>query len=230
MSRSLFQRILHKHAAPVDLEQEQPTQNSSIPSAVPDEDASVTKEDNAELESAESNNSEPAKETQDEPEHSITNESAADNNEVASERDEEERQQGHAMSALLASDSAPEIKKRALRSLFFSGQFSEVDELNDYHQDFSQIKPLSSDAASQLRQWAGDKVDELTDESNEGLTEEEVGSSAIETEGDGLLEDNQEAMIEVEEQEVESLSETALKQDLADKAFVNHPLDKPNKP
>lgn len=57
------------------------------------------------------------------------------------------------IASLLASQAAKETKKAALRQLFLSGEFSEVDRLNDYDHDYSSVKPLASEVAQKLREW-----------------------------------------------------------------------------
>ncbi|MEZ9896848.1 DUF3306 domain-containing protein [Vibrio breoganii] len=167
MSRGLFERLLHKHSAPAELEEEIDNPQLEVESeAIVEERLEL---DEANLESIDSSELAQQEPTSD------------DETEVT-----EEQKKGNAMSALLASDVAPELKKRALRSLFFSGQFSEVDELNDYAQDFSQIKPLSADVASKLRNWTREKVEQLeelaeelepTDESQLLTTDEQSQES-----------------------------------------------------
>lgn len=61
------------------------------------------------------------------------------------------------IAALLSSDAEQSIKKLALRQLFQSGAFSDVDNLNDYDHNFKAVKSLSSDVVSQLRDWMGEQ-------------------------------------------------------------------------
>lgn len=168
MSRGLFERLLHKHSAPAELEEE--VENSQL-----EVDSEAIVEEQLELDEA---NLQP-----------IDSSELAEQEQISDDEIEvtEEQKKGNAMSALLASDVAPELKKRALRSLFFSGQFSEVDELNDYNQDFSQIKPLSADAVSKLRNWTREKVEQLeelaeepTDESKLLVNEDQSKESTLE--------------------------------------------------
>ncbi len=77
--------------------------------------------------------------------------------------------QPQSIASLLASQAAKETKKAALRKLFLSGEFSEVDRLNDYDHDYSSVKPLASEVAEQLRQWwskTSDDVEELSDDTD----------------------------------------------------------------
>ncbi|CAM4228704.1 DUF3306 domain-containing protein [Vibrio neonatus] len=241
MSRGLFERLLHKHASPVDTEDEQRKSDHIADSAtenvelephsldtLPLDDAAL---DSSKLDSSTLNETDALIEVEElESEQAV--EGLSTDNELASEDvegvEDEERKQGNAMSALLASDSAPEIKKRALRSLFFSGQFSEVDELNDYHQDFSQMKPLSADVASKLRHWAGEKASDLS--------EEIIEQSEIDTENSPLAEEKQvntdkelcehsacEPSLDDEAQKLELAKQESSEQDLADNTLNNKP-------
>lgn len=60
---------------------------------------------------------------------------------------------------ILADGIKGSVKKQALRKLFLSGEFAEVDRLNDYDHDYKAVKSLSTDAASQLRNWLNDSVE-----------------------------------------------------------------------
>ncbi|MDA3138949.1 DUF3306 domain-containing protein [Vibrio metschnikovii] len=71
------------------------------------------------------------------PAESVTEESLATANEI---------------STLLVSASA-ELKKKALRQLFFNGEFNQVDGLDDYDGDYHALKPLASELAQSVREW-----------------------------------------------------------------------------
>ncbi len=71
------------------------------------------------------------------------------------------------IASLLASEAESAVKKAALRKLFLSGQFSEVDGLNDYDHDYKAVKSLSSDVAEKLRDWMQSDEEEM--ESNAQL-------------------------------------------------------------
>ncbi|EEX37163.1 hypothetical protein VIB_001277 [Vibrio metschnikovii CIP 69.14] len=58
----------------------------------------------------------------------------------------------NALSTLLVSASA-ELKKQALRQLFFNGEFNQVDGLDDYDGDYHALKPLASELAQIVREW-----------------------------------------------------------------------------
>lgn len=69
------------------------------------------------------------------------------------------------VASLLASEVESSVKKAALRKLFLSGEFSEVDRLNDYDHDYQSVKSLSSEVAGKLRDWLNQEESE-TEESN----------------------------------------------------------------
>jgi hypothetical protein len=150
MSRPLFERLLHKHTSPVEETQELEAEAkvTDLKDTPDTHSAAVIEGDLSELEQAEIEFS-----------HDV-----AKRDETSDEEASDDSSSGNAMSKLLASKASPELKKRALRSLFFSGQFSEVDPLNDYQQDFSQVKTLSSEIADTLRRWSIEKIEEIEDE------------------------------------------------------------------
>lgn len=88
------------------------------------------------------------------PAESVTEESLATANEL---------------STLLVSASA-ELKKKALRQLFFNGEFNQVDGLDDYDGDYHALKPLASELAQSVREWLIDvdpsKVDLIPEHQN----------------------------------------------------------------
>ncbi|MDN3684796.1 DUF3306 domain-containing protein [Vibrio sinaloensis] len=69
------------------------------------------------------------------------------------------------VASLLASEVESSVKKAALRKLFLSGEFSEVDRLNDYDHDYQSVKSLSSEVAGKLRDWLNQEESE-TEKSN----------------------------------------------------------------
>jgi hypothetical protein len=68
------------------------------------------------------------------------------------------------VASLLSSEVESAVKKAALRKLFLSGQFSEIDGLNDYDHDYKSVKSLSSEVASQLRDWINSKEQEESED------------------------------------------------------------------
>jgi len=61
---------------------------------------------------------------------------------------------------LLTSDVEQSIKKAALRKLFLSEEFNVRDGLDDYDEDYSNLKTLSQSVAETLREWVKDKPEE----------------------------------------------------------------------
>lgn len=86
------------------------------------------------------------------------------------EQDSEET----SVAALLVSEAESAVKKAALRKLFLSGEFSEVDRLNDYDHDYKAVKSLSTDVAAKLREWVNQ------DHEQEQSTDVESDSSGVE--------------------------------------------------
>ncbi|EKO3990572.1 DUF3306 domain-containing protein [Vibrio fluvialis] len=76
------------------------------------------------------------------------------------------------IAVLLASEATQQVKKAALRKLFLSGEFSEVDRLNDYDHDYTAVKSLSAEVAQGLRDWMNKADDRMqtadADEKHEG--------------------------------------------------------------
>ncbi|MDF2152210.1 DUF3306 domain-containing protein [Vibrio sp. CAU 1672] len=85
--------------------------------------------------------------------------SVADNPQVADS-------EGISVAALLASGAKASVKKAALRKLFLSPEFNELDGLNDYDHDYSQVKSLSAEVAEKLRDWIQEEPEEH-EESND---------------------------------------------------------------
>ncbi|NOH96330.1 DUF3306 domain-containing protein [Vibrio sp. 99-70-13A1] len=87
----------------------------------------------------------------------------------------EEVAQETSLAQLLVSGAEAGAKKAAMRKLFLSGEFSEVDRLNDYDHDYSSVKSLSTEAASKLRNWVNEKLEE--DEAEEEIVEADSNES-----------------------------------------------------
>ncbi|USD66572.1 DUF3306 domain-containing protein [Vibrio sp. SCSIO 43136] len=64
------------------------------------------------------------------------------------------------LAAMLVEGVDKQVKKAAMRKLFLSGEFSEVDGLNDYDHDYKAVKNLSSEVAEKLRDWAKEHIEE----------------------------------------------------------------------
>ncbi|OEE73208.1 DUF3306 domain-containing protein [Vibrio splendidus] len=63
---------------------------------------------------------------------------------------------------LLVSEASESVKKAALRKLFLSEEFNVRDGLDDYDDDYSNLKSLSEGVAETLRDWVKDKTEEET--------------------------------------------------------------------
>ncbi|MEZ9445515.1 DUF3306 domain-containing protein [Vibrio sp. 10N.222.54.F12] len=63
---------------------------------------------------------------------------------------------------LLVSEASESVKKAALRKLFLSEEFNVRDGLDDYDDDYSNLKSLSEGVAETLRDWVKDKTEEDT--------------------------------------------------------------------
>ncbi|MEZ8772594.1 DUF3306 domain-containing protein [Vibrio sp. 10N.247.310.17] len=95
---------------------------------------------------------------------------------------------------LLVSEASESVKKAALRKLFLSEEFNVRDGLDDYDDDYSNLKSLSEGVAETLRDWVKDKTEEDTvnepeqaaDNEEETLIDEVDGSinEAEETESE----------------------------------------------
>ncbi len=88
--------------------------------------------------------------------------------------EEDQSSSSPSVASLLASEAEATVKKAALRKLFLSGEFSEIDGLNDYDHDYKSVKSLSSDVAEKLRDWMEQSDQEPTslEEKNERQVDE----------------------------------------------------------
>ena len=100
---------------------------------------------------------------------------------------------------LLVSEASESVKKAALRKLFLSEEFNVRDGLDDYDDDYSNLKSLSEGVAETLRDWVKDKTEEET-------TPEEEQVIDNKTEGEVL--EHSESDLEVSDNELET-SESA---------------------
>ena len=141
------------------LEAEQPVEETSVTSSEP---ASQT------LSSAEELT--PNDPTSIEPTDAL--EESADTKESASETTEE-----LSMAQLLVSEASESVKKAALRKLFLSEEFNVRDGLDDYDDDYSNLKSLSEGVAESLRDWVKEKVEEETPSEQEQATENQEEAS-----------------------------------------------------
>ncbi|MCG9552449.1 DUF3306 domain-containing protein [Vibrio sp. Isolate31] len=93
-------------------------------------------------------------------------EDAADTEGPASEATEE-----LSMAQLLVSEASESVKKAALRKLFLSEEFNVRDGLDDYDDDYSNLKSLSEGVAESLRDWLKEKSEEEMSSEQEQVTE-----------------------------------------------------------
>ncbi|MFA0249269.1 DUF3306 domain-containing protein [Vibrio sp. 10N.261.45.A4] len=99
---------------------------------------------------------------------------------------------------LLVSEASESVKKAALRKLFLSEEFNVRDGLDDYDDDYSNLKSLSEGVAEALRDWVKDKTEEDT------VNEPE---QAADNEEETLIDEVDDSINEAEETESE-LSES----------------------
>ncbi|PMH46537.1 hypothetical protein BCU68_00355 [Vibrio sp. 10N.286.49.B3] len=113
---------------------------------------------------------------------------------------ESEHSDSLSVAHLLISDAEKSVKKAALRKLFLSGEFSEIDPLDDYNQDFHNVKNMAGGIANTLRDWVNtiegdDEVAQSSEsvESKEALVDKPVADerteedNSIETESEDTL-------------------------------------------
>ncbi|CAH6800559.1 conserved hypothetical protein [Vibrio chagasii] len=135
---------------------------------------------------------------------------SGDTKESASEATEE-----LSMAQLLVSEASESVKKAALRKLFLSEEFNVRDGLDDYDDDYSNLKSLSEGVAETLRDWVKDKTEEDT-----ALEEEQLIDNKDE---DEVLE-NSESDLEVSDHEFET-SESAEITEQEKELYKNTVLD-----
>ncbi|WP_162062956.1 DUF3306 domain-containing protein [Vibrio taketomensis] len=68
------------------------------------------------------------------------------------------------IATLLASEAERSVKKAALRKLFLSDEYNVRDGLDDYDDDYSNLKTLSQSVAETLRDWVKEKQEEPVEE------------------------------------------------------------------
>ncbi|WP_191117416.1 DUF3306 domain-containing protein [Vibrio campbellii] len=85
---------------------------------------------------------------------------------------------------LLVSEASESVKKAALRKMFLSEEFNVRDGLDDYDDDYSNLKPLSEGVAETLRDWVKEKTEEEpaeeTTQSTESREESDIESADVE--------------------------------------------------
>ncbi|UTV88138.1 DUF3306 domain-containing protein [Cobetia amphilecti] len=94
------------------------------------------------------------------------------------------------ISAFMQSGVDPALRQRALRRIFMGGEHSVRDGLDDYDQDFSQMRPLAEGVADTLRSWTRkveeglEKLDEAS-ETPQADTAQETDDQIAEQAPDG---------------------------------------------
>ncbi|PFG56120.1 uncharacterized protein DUF3306 [Vibrio sp. ES.051] len=73
---------------------------------------------------------------------------------------ENEQPEEMSIASLLVSEASESIKKTALRKLFLSEEFNVRDGLDDYDDDYSNLKSLSQEVAETLRDWVKEQTEE----------------------------------------------------------------------
>lgn len=107
---------------------------------------------------------------------------------------------------LLVSEASESVKKAALRKLFLSEEFNVRDGLDDYDEDYSNLKSLGEGVADTLRDWVKGTVEDS--ESEVTQTQEELASSSDELEEDETKAVSEEALEEPEQEDQDSLTDS----------------------
>ncbi|NOI72207.1 DUF3306 domain-containing protein [Vibrio owensii] len=85
---------------------------------------------------------------------------------------------------LLVSEASESVKKAALRKMFLSEEFNVRDGLDDYDDDYSNLKSLSEGVAETLRDWVKEKTEgepaEETTQLTESHEESDIESADVE--------------------------------------------------
>ncbi|MFA0162261.1 DUF3306 domain-containing protein [Vibrio splendidus] len=113
---------------------------------------------------------------------------------------------------LLVSEASESVKKAALRKLFLSEEFNVRDGLDDYDDDYSNLKSLSKGVAETLRDWVKDKTEEETTPEEEQVIDNKAEGEVLEhSESDLEVSDNEfetSESAEITEQEKELYKKT----------------------
>ena len=107
---------------------------------------------------------------------------------------------------LLVSEASESVKKAALRKLFLSEEFNVRDGLDDYDDDYSNLKSLGEGVADTLRDWVKETVEDSEPEVTQ--TQEELASSSDELEDDETKAVSEEALEEPEQEDQDSLTDS----------------------
>ena len=92
---------------------------------------------------------------------------------------ETEKTEEMSVAQLLVSEASESVKKAALRKMFLSEEFNVRDGLDDYDDDYSNLKSLSQDVAETLRDWVKDEPDAETAQGSE-LNANDIASEVVE--------------------------------------------------
>lgn len=141
--------------------------------------------------------------------------------------DEDAKPEEMSIANLLVSEVSESVKKAALRKLFLSEEFNVRDGLDDYDDDYSNLKSMSEGVAETLRDWIKEKSDEeiSIDEAPLTVREEEpvlVGIDESEQESAESPQDNEELYIKT----VSSESSTAGQLPASEQLGQNLPQEK----
>tara|TARA_B100000700_G_scaffold97975_1_gene110290 strand:+ start:94795 stop:95472 length:678 start_codon:yes stop_codon:yes gene_type:complete len=108
---------------------------------------------------------------------------------------------GSDLTAYLAHGVSREVRRRALKRMFAADHYHHRDGLNDYDDDYRQLKNLSQEVADRLREWTRQPSDKVEDTQHEPeQAEHDISGPAETTEakredtpeaGDGSLSDDQ---------------------------------------
>ena len=107
---------------------------------------------------------------------------------------------------LLVSEASESVKKAALRKLFLSEEFNVRDGLDDYDDDYSNLKSLGEGVADTLRDWVKETVEDSEPEVTQ--TQEELASSSDELEEDETKAVPEETLEEPEQEDQDSLTDS----------------------
>jgi hypothetical protein len=107
---------------------------------------------------------------------------------------------------LLVSEASESVKKAALRKLFLSEEFNVRDGLDDYDDDYSNLKSLGEGVADTLRDWVKETVEDSEPEVTQ--TQEELASSSDELEEDETKAVSEETLEEPEQEDQDSLTDS----------------------
>ncbi|MGP8304985.1 DUF3306 domain-containing protein [Vibrio sp. YIC-376] len=111
---------------------------------------------------------------------------------------EESKPEEMSIANLLVSEASESVKKAALRKLFLSEEFNVRDGLDDYDDNYSNLKSMSEGIAETLRDWVKEKADEAP-------SIDEIHSTVAETEP---------AIVDIDESEQEHAENTQNNEEL----------------